>query len=231
MYISWEFVNKICSSTLSWYWFPFIYLYSKPATETYFWNICSEGGTFLEIPYLFDDFQNSLPGKPVTKKVLLENWYLFGEHIKIASGKFGICLVTKKVLLENWYLLGEQTYLPGKLVSVRWADRPSWKISTCSTNRKDVPWKKKYLFGEHIKFAPRKFGICSVTKKVLLENWYLFGEQIYLPGKLVSVRWTHETSWKNLEKGTPGKKEHIFENSLVGCFCIFEFLYLNVWLN
>ena len=115
--------------------------------------------------------------------MLLENWYLFGEHIKIA---------------------------PRKLVSVRRADIPSWKISICSTNRKDVLWKKNYLFGEHIKVASRKFGICSVTKKVLLENWYLFSEQIYLPGKLVSVPWTHEASWENLEKRAPGRKERIF---------------------
>ena len=42
------------------------YIWSKAATETFCWNICSKGGTFLEIAYLFDDIRNKLPGKSVS---------------------------------------------------------------------------------------------------------------------------------------------------------------------
>ena len=56
-----------------------------------------QGGTFLEIAYLFVDIRKTLPGKSLSvrsKKVLLENQYLFVSQ--------------KKVLLENWYLFGSQ---------------------------------------------------------------------------------------------------------------------------
>ena len=56
--------------------------------------------------------------------------------------------------------------------------------------------EKEYLFDEQ--------------KRHSLEKKYLFGEQLYLPGKLVIVRCTHKASWKNPEKDASGRKEQIF---------------------
>ena len=57
------------------------------------------------------------------------------------------------------HLFGEG-YLPGNCLSVRW----------------------------YLKMASWKIGICSVIKKVLLENLYLFGSQKSASVKSVSVR-------------------------------------------
>ena len=46
---------------------------------------------FLENPYLSDSYRGAPGNKSLSvrqpKIVLLENWYLFGEHINIAPGK------------------------------------------------------------------------------------------------------------------------------------------------
>ena len=95
------------------------------------------------------------------------------------------------------------------MVSVQRKNIHTWKIVICSTSRKDVPWKiaicssKKYTFLENC-------YLFDEQKRRSLENCDMFDEKIYLPGKLVSVQWTHRASWKSPEKSAPGRKEKIF---------------------
>ena len=63
--------------------------------------------------------------------------------------------------------------------------------------------------------APGKSISGHLGIKGLLEKWYLFGKQTYLPGKLASVRWTHKVSWKNSEIGAPGQLGMNFSNKSV----------------
>ena len=55
----------------------------------------------------------------IFEKVLLENRYLFGEHIERVPGKIWggcVCSVSRHILLENKYLLGEHTSLLEKSI-------------------------------------------------------------------------------------------------------------------
>ena len=72
----------------------------------------------------------------------------------------------------------------------------SWKICICSIAKIVCSWKN---------------CICSVNKHTLLEKWYLFDEQLYLPGKLVSVSVKTKPPGKIQKKVLrPGSKEQIF---------------------
>ena len=75
----------------------------------------------------------------------MENWYLFGEHIKKAPGKMVSFRWTDHILLENLYLFGEQTNLPGKLSSVRWTHKAS-----CKTPEKGAPGRKEQIFSKTV---------------------------------------------------------------------------------
>ena len=52
------------------------------------------------------------------------------------------------MLLENWYLFGGQNSAPGKMVSVRRTDIPSWKIL-----EKGAPRRKEQIFSKIVSVA------------------------------------------------------------------------------
>ena len=68
-----------------------------------------------------------------------------------------------------------------------------------------LPGVSSYLFWSYLKKASWKIGIFSMNRH-FLEYFDLFDEKIYLPGKLVYVRWTKRASWKSPEKGAPERK-------------------------
>ena len=127
------------------------------------------------------------------------------KNIYIPSWKIHVCSTNRWTLLENSCLFEEHIYTllknsclfeehidpPGKFMSVRRTDGPSWKIHVCSTNR----W-------------------------TLLKNSCLFDEQMDLPEKFMSVRGTTGLSWKIIKRLLLEKKTDIFENCLGGCLLL-----------
>ena len=110
---------------------------------------------------------------------------------------------------------------PGKFMSVRGTDGPSWKIHVCSGNRGTL-LENSCLFGEQMD-PPGKFvsvrgtdgpswkiRVCSGNRWTLLENSCLFGEQMDPPGKFLSVRGTDGPSWKIIKRLLLEKKNSYF---------------------
>ena len=107
---------------------------------------------------------------------------------------FSLVLITNKQSIKTfskrkiWEIL--ETYLIPKAATETYC----WNI--CSTFLETA-----YLFIDIQKIASWKiYNLTSVAKKLSLENRYLFGEHRNIaPGKMLSVRWTHEVSWKTPE--------------------------------
>ena len=82
---------------------------------------------------------------------------------------------------NNSYCAVENCQVTGKWVCSVAKKRCSWKIGTCSIAKIGAPGKSVSVRWTH--------------------KW--------APGRFVSVRWTHKASWKNPEKGAPGKSVHV----------------------
>ena len=100
--------------------------------------------------------------------MLLENWYLFGEHIKRAPGKLVSVRRTDHILLENLYLFGNRQTLPGKLASVRWTHKASWK-----TPEKGFPGRKEQIFSKIVSVAASEHKCSYASNHIHILNTHL----------------------------------------------------------
>ena len=122
--------------------------YTKAATNTYFWNICSEGGN-LPGNSLSVRWYSNIVICSVDIEVLLENRYLFSIQ-KSVSGKLASLFSSYKDARRKLVSVREpKKSSPGKSVSVRWTHKQSsWKIGICSVNTVNLlekSWKKVLL--------------------------------------------------------------------------------------